>query len=151
MNPQLTKMGRTDLNGDGEYAFLYRELLFNIEHVEKVNEGELGHSRILIGTRGPKYGQHPTAAPATAHAFRTRDACLGMAQTLRAASLVTSACSGGRNSPFSQPIASSFQRIRTVVIAIGDNGTCADLCRREAALGSRRSRIRGKSVVWTVP
>jgi len=76
-------MGRTDLNGDGEYAFLYRELLFNIEHVEKVNEGELGHSRILIGTRGPKYGQHPTAAPATAHAFRTRDACLGMAHTLR--------------------------------------------------------------------
>jgi hypothetical protein len=27
----------------------------------KKNEGELGHSRILIGTRGPKYGQHPTA------------------------------------------------------------------------------------------
>jgi hypothetical protein len=67
-------MGRTDLNGDGEYAFLYRELLFNIEHVEKVNEGELGHSRILIGTRGPKYGQHPTAAPATARAPRKASA-----------------------------------------------------------------------------
>jgi len=51
----------------GQYAFLYRELLFNIGHVEKANEGELG--RILIGTRGPKYGQHPTAAPATARAF----------------------------------------------------------------------------------
>jgi hypothetical protein len=25
----------------GQYAFLYRELLFNIEHVEKANEGEL--------------------------------------------------------------------------------------------------------------
>ena len=59
-------MGRIDL---GQYAFLYRELLLNIEHIEKVNEGELGHSRILIGTRGPKYGQHRTAAPATARAF----------------------------------------------------------------------------------
>jgi hypothetical protein len=29
-------MGRTDL---GQYAFLYRELLLNIEHIEKVNEG----------------------------------------------------------------------------------------------------------------
>jgi hypothetical protein len=44
----------------GQYLFLVGELLFNIAHIEKVDEGELG--RILIGTRGPKCGQHPTAA-----------------------------------------------------------------------------------------
>jgi hypothetical protein len=51
----------------GQYLFLVGEMLFNIAHIEKVDEGELG--RILIGTRGPKYGQHPTAAPATAPPF----------------------------------------------------------------------------------
>ena len=37
----------------GQYLFLVGELLFNIAHIEKVDEGELG--RILIGIRGPKY------------------------------------------------------------------------------------------------
>jgi hypothetical protein len=37
--------------------FLYLELLFSIAHIEKINEGELGHSRIQIRTQGVKYGR----------------------------------------------------------------------------------------------
>jgi hypothetical protein len=45
--PNLKWDATTSLGGAGSMLSLVPELLVNIAHTEKVNEGELGHSRIL--------------------------------------------------------------------------------------------------------